>query len=303
MSAPLVGGAALHDRPGGFCVVGGSAILVVMAVSAAYSANVEGLRDRFAPPATRLAERPAVAPVAVPDADIAAPRDLTSRSQPWWQPVTTLSGEGSTTTEVFTIDRGALQWRATWQCSTGSFALTPVRADGRALRLLASAGACPAQGTGYSVHTGAHPLRVKASGPWKVTLEQQVDVPLVEPPLPEMAAPGSKLVATATMYDVDRVGKGTAHIHQLPDGRLVLRLEDFFVSINSDLEIWLSEATHPRTTSEAAAAPHTQVSFLKATTGSMNYPLPAGLDLSRVGSIVIWCELTKNAYAAATLQR
>ncbi|HVM15658.1 MAG TPA: DM13 domain-containing protein [Egibacteraceae bacterium] len=304
MTAPLVGGAAVHDRPGGLRLVAGVAILVVMAASAAYSANVEGIRDRFTPPAARLPERSAPPPlIAVPDAEVATPRDFRSRSQPWWQPLTTLSGDGSTTTEVFTVDRNALQWRAAWQCSAGSLTVTPVRADGRALRSLARSDACPAEGTGYSVQTGAHSLRVEASGAWRVTLEQQVDVPLVEPPLPEMASPGSKVLATATMYDVDRVGKGTARIHQLSDGRLVLRLEDFFVSINSDLEIWLSEAAHPRTTPEAAAAPHVQVSFLKATTGAMNYPLPDDVDLSRVRSLVIWCELTKNAYAAATFER
>ncbi len=302
MSSPVVGGVAAPDRPAGLRLVAGAVILVVMGASAAYSANVERVRDRFAPPATRLPERAPV-PVAVPEVQVAAPQDLTSRSQPWWQPLTTLSGEGATVTEAVTIDRGALQWRAAWKCTTGSFNLIPVRADGRPLRALASSGACPAEGTGYSVQTGAYTLRVEATGAWSATVEQQVDVPMIEPPLPEMASPASKVVATAQMYDVDRVGKGSARIHQFPDGRLVLRLEDFFVSINSDLEIWLSEAQHPRTTPEVAAAPHDQVSFLKATTGSMNYPLPPGVDLSRIRSLVIWCELTSNAYAAATLER
>lgn len=74
---------------------------------------------------------------------------------------------------------------------------------------------------------------------FKVSSSRQM--PLVEPPLPEMAAPGSKVVATATMYDVDRVGKGTARIYQLPDGRLALRLEDFF-----DWCELTSNATPPR---------------------------------------------------------
>jgi hypothetical protein len=105
------------------------------------------------------------------------------------------------------------------------------------------------------------------------------------------------------MYDVDREGEGTVRIVSLPDGRRVLRLEDFFVSINSDLEIWLSEHPHPETTPEAASAEHRQVSFLKATAGEMNYELAPDVDLDRYKSIVIWCELTSNAYAAATLQR
>ncbi len=302
MSAPLFGGAAVNDRPSGLRLAAGAAVLVVMAASAAYSANVEGLRDRYAPPATRLAEREP-RPVAVPD-EVAAPaRDLSSRSQPWWQPLTTLSGEGNTTTEAFTVDRGALQWRVHWECTAGSFKVTPTRSGGRPVRSLADSATCPAKGTGFSVRTGPHSLRVAATGPWTLTIEQQVDVPMIEPPLPEMAAPESKVVATATMYDVDRVGRGTALIHQLPDGRSVLRLEDFFVSINSDLEIWLSEAERPTTTPQAAAAPHVQVAFLKATTGAMNYPLPDGVDLSKFRSIVIWCELTSNAYAAAVIER
>ncbi|MEX2660163.1 MAG: DM13 domain-containing protein [Acidimicrobiales bacterium] len=304
MSAPLTGTVPVPARPGRLRLAVGAVVLVAMGASAAYSANVEGLRDRFPPPATRLAT-PAAAPspAGVPDPGVAAATDLRSRSQPWWQAVTTFSGEGATTTETFTVDGGALQWRVTWRCSAGSFEVTPVDAGGDALRSLASAGSCPEEGVGYSVRTGAHTLEVEAAGAWELTVEQQVDVPLVEPPLPEMTAPGAEVVATATMYDVDRVGTGTARIFRLPDGRHVLRLEDFFVSINSDLEIWLSEAAHPRTTPEAAAAPHEQVSFLTATTGSMNYELPAGVDLSRFASIVIWCELTSNAYAAATLQR
>lgn len=307
MSAPIVATTTGSIRPrGGWRMVVGTIVLVVMAASAAYSANVEGVRDRFAPPATRLTTRPAPEPAsgtAGAGSEVAAPRDLGSRSQPYWQPLATLSGEGATTTKAFTIDRGALQWRVAWKCTTGTFSLTPVGTNGGARRPLARKVACPAEDTGYSVKSGIYSLRVETAGAWEATVEQQVDVPLIEPPLPEMASPGTTVVATAAMYNVDRIGKGTARIHRLEDGRLVLRLDDFFVSINSDLEIWLSEAEHPTTTPEAAAAPHVQVSFLKATTGAMNYELPEGIDLSRFRSIVIWCELTKNAYAAAILER
>ena len=181
--------------------------------------------------------------------------------------------------------------------------VVPSRPSGEALpRPLADA-PCPAEGTGYSVQTGIFALQVSATGPWEVTVEQQVDSPLVEPPPPGMDSLGAQVLATAAMYDVDRVGEGTVRIVSLPDGRRVLRLEDFFVSINSDLEIWLSEHPHPKTTPEAASADHRQVSFLKATAGAMNYELPPDIDLARYQSIVIWCELTSNAYAAATLQR
>lgn len=296
--------------PGRLQLLVGAVVLAVMGVSAAYSANVAHLRDRLPPPATRLdgaAQPPLTAAggPAIPDglaAGAAPGKQLRSRSQPWWQPVAAMSGSGPSTTEVVTIGEKALQWRLSWRCTAGSFTVSPVaQATGAVVRPLASSGACPQQGTGHSVQTGRFALAVTTPAAWEVTVEQQVDVPLVEPPLAAMSDPGAKVVATGTMYDIDRVGSGSVRLHQLPDGTAVLRLEDFFVSINSDLEIWLSEAERPASTADAAKAPHQSVVALKATTGSMNYPLPAGIDLSRGRSIVIWCELTRNAYAGASL--
>lgn len=282
-------------------VVGG-VVLVLMGVSAAYSANARGLRDRYPPPITKLGHRSPASPVAIPEGPRPVAPAVESRSQPWWQELGTLSGQGATTTEPFTIDRHALQWRVRWRCESAPLSVVPVAEGGQEIRPIAASGACP-EGTGFSVRTGRFALRISTAGPWEVTVEQQVDVPMVEPPLPAMASPEARVLATGAMYDVDRVGKGTVRIHALPDGSKVLRLEDFFVSINSDLEIWLSELPHPRSTPEAAGAPHLQVSFLKATAGAMNYALPDDVDVGRYRSIVIWCELTRNAYAAAALVR
>lgn len=287
----------------------GTLILVAMGLSAAYSANAWDLRDRFRPPVTRLADRTPAPALAVPDAGVAIPNAAVAapahdiRSQPWWQPLATLQGEGAATTEEFSVDPHALQWRVNWRCEDGALRVIPAQPSGQALpRPLADA-TCPGEGTGYSVQTGTLALQVSGTGPWQMTVEQQVDTPLVEPPPPGMDSPDAQVLATAAMYDVDREGEGTVRIVSLPDGRRVLRLEDFFVSINSDLEIWLSEHPNPETTPEAASAGHHQVSFLKATVGDMNYELPPDVDLERYQSIVIWCELTSNAYAAATLGR
>ncbi len=280
----------------------GALILAAMGLSAAYSANAWDLRDRYRPPVTRLGDRAPAPAVAAPEAPVAqVANDI--RSQPWWQPVTTLRGEGSGPSESFSVDRNALQWRVKWRCTSGSLRLVPAQVPGKPLPRPLADTACPAEGTGFSVRTGRFELQATATAPWEAAVEQQVDVPLVEPLPSEADAPEARVLATASMYDVDRVGKGSVRIIALPGGQRLLRLDDFFVSINSDLEIWLSEAPHPTSTPEAAASPHRRVSFLKATAGSMNYELPADLDLSRYRSIVIWCELTSNAYAAATLER
>lgn len=281
----------------------GLAIVAVMTASAAYSANTFHLRDRYPPPATKLGDRTASPPVADPSGTTptTSPRAADSRSQPWWQPVATQSGAGAATTRVFAIDDQALQWRTVWKCERGPFRVVPVRVSGDPLRRpLADVGTCPKDGgTGYSVRPGRFLLRIVAPGPWEVKVEQQVDVPLVEDLTPEMKAPEARIEATYDVYNIDRVGRGVIKLYRLGDGSRVLRFEDFFVSINSDLEIRLSELPRPTSTDEIAKAPVRNIVPLKATTGSMNYPLPADVDLKRFKSIVIWCELTHNAYAAA----
>lgn len=281
----------------------GLAIVVVMAASAAYSANTFHLRDRFAPPATRLGDRTAAAPVADPSGatPTTSPRAAHSRSQPWWQPVVTQSGTGATNTAAFAVDDHALQWRTVWKCQGGPFKIVPVRVSGDALRRpLAEVPSCPeGGGMGYSVKPGRFSLEIAAGGPWELTVEQQVDVPMVEDLTPAMKAPDATVEAVYDVYDIDRVGRGLIKLYRLGDGSRVLRLEDFFVSINSDLEIRLSELARPTSTDDIAKAPVRNIVPLRATTGTMNYPLPADVDLKRFRSIVIWCELTHNAYAAA----
>jgi len=183
-----------------------------------------------------------------------------------------------------------------------TFAARAQHPSGKKLpRALVPATACPKQGAGFSVKTGRFALAIDASGPWAVKVGQ-VDVPLVEPPLPEMSSPEAKAVRSGELYNIDRVGRGTVKITRLPNGVMAIRLEEFFVSQNSDLELRLSELAEPKTTPEIAAAPAANLELLKATTGSMNYLIPPEVSIGRYRSLVIWCELTHNAYAAASLK-
>jgi hypothetical protein len=226
------------------------------------------------------------------------------RSQPYWVPVTTFEGDGASTTATFDVEPGVLQWRVAWHCTGGRISVAPLRqgqGGGPPSRNLADGATCATDGTGYATQAGRYSLKVDTQDHWKLTVDKQVDTPLVEPLSAEMAA--GKVISTGKVYNVDRVGEGTAKVYQLADGSRVMRLEDFFVSINSDLEIRVSPLAHPSTTDEIAAAPYQVVAPLKATLGSMNYPVPPDLDLGQYHSIVIWCEITKNAYAAATLEQ
>jgi hypothetical protein len=226
----------------------------------------------------------------------------TKKSQPYWTPVATIEGTGNTTSRSFTIDAGALQWRVAWHCETAPFTIVPVNAAGQeSRRKLADALTCPTDGEGFAADKGAQTLKVTTNGPWKATIEQQVDTPLIEPAPAALAS--ARLLGTARMHDVDKDGEGTAKLYELPNGNRMIRLEDFFVSINSDLELRLSESPDPKTTDDAVKAPFKLVSELKATVGNMNYEVPNDIDVSRYKSIVIWCEITRNAYAAASIER
>ena len=224
----------------------------------------------------------------------------TRKSQPYWTPLSTFQGTGNTTSGSFTVDPGAIQWRVSWHCESAPFTVVSVNAQGQeSRRKIADALSCPTDGEGFSAEKGAQTLKVTTSGPWRLVVEQQVDVPLVEPAPATLAS--ARVLGTAQVYDVDREGEGTAKIYELPNGTRMIRLEDFFVSINSDLELRLSELPAPKTTDEVTKAPFKVVAPLKATVGNMNYEVPPDIDVSRYKSIVIWCEITRNAYAAAAI--
>ena len=224
------------------------------------------------------------------------------KSQPYWSSIATIDGSGNTTTKTFTIDPGALQWRVTWHCETAPFTMVSVNSSGQeSKRKLADALSCPKDGEGFSADKGTQSLRVTTGGAWKAVVEQQVETPLMEPAPANLSS--AKLLGTAKVYNVDREGEGTAKIYDLGNGTRLIRLEDFFVSINSDLELRLSTLYKPTSTDEVAKNPWKLVAPLKATVGNMNYEVPKDVDVNQFKSIVIWCEITRNAYAAATIQR
>ena len=278
----------------------GALILVVMAASAIYGGGFFGLRERFAPPSSKTTASPFGTAV---DQD-AAPAPATSRrSQPYWVPVSRFQGNGPLTTPAFAVDRRAIQWRVNWRCEGGAFGIQPQRPSGEAYgHQLAGADSCPKAGVGQSVAAGRFKLDVQAEGPWQAEVEQQVDVPLAERPTPAMTSPDSRVVASGRFYGIDETGNGSVKIYRERDGSTSLRLDDFYVTPNIDLEIRFSELERPGSTRQVARAPFKDIVFLKATAGSMNYRIPPGVLSDRVRSVVIWCEITSNAYAAATLR-
>ena len=222
------------------------------------------------------------------------------RAAPHWERVKVFSRSGEAAGPI-EISARAIQWRARWRCRSGKFALTlsPRPAAGRAR----VGDRCPGGGSASWVSEGRQRLAIRATGHWRVVVEEQVDTPLREPPLRAMRRPGSRIVARGRFSGIERRGRGTTSLYRLHDGRLALRLERFATAGNTDLFVWLSEARRPRTTKQSFQAPHIELGPLKSTLGDQNYVLPAGVDVDRIRSVVIWCEPVQIAYAAAPLQR
>lgn len=218
--------------------------------------------------------------------------------RPRWERVRAFSGRGDEVTPPFLIANGAIQWRARWRCDKGRLVVRvlPRAASGQAL----VNHPCDRSGEAFAVERGRLRLSVEANGPWNAIIQQEVDTPLVEPPLREMG-PSASLLSEGRFFGVDEEGKGRALVYELPGGRLAVRLEDFWVTPNVDLELWTSTLAHPKTSKQIFNSAHSRVQFLKATAGSHNYVLPRELTAGRVLSLAIWCRFTHEIYAAASL--
>ncbi|MDQ2826277.1 MAG: DM13 domain-containing protein [Actinomycetota bacterium] len=271
--------------------------LIALLVSAILGSNMFSLRDRLFGTATPDAALPAASRVAgTPTQDTVPAAPTSLRSSPWWQDLTTLDGTGTMTSASFTVPPGAIQWRVKWTCDTGHLV---VRAPKQAKAVVD--GACPQGAEGYSVAKGQMAVQVTADGPWHLQISQQVDIPLVEPPLAAMTAGGATTVGTGAFYNIDKTGTGKVTIYHQADGRFSARLEDFFVSPNVDLELRLSALDAPHSSQEVGAAPYEIVATMDVTAGSVNYTFPEGVDPGKYKSVVVWCPPIKSAYAAATL--
>jgi len=149
-------------------------------------------------------------------------------------------------------------------------------------------------------------LGLLAVGVWALTpylYSRRVseDFPAIE----SQAATASQVLLQGSFTRVDPVhaGEGTTAIYRLPDGSLVLRLEDFRVTNGPDLFVSLSGHPMPRSRAEVHDQGYREIQALKANEGSQNYELPADLDLNQHKSVVIYCRAFSIVFSSAELVR
>lgn len=96
-------------------------------------------------------------------------------------------------------------------------------------------------------------------------------------------------------------GEGKALVVQLPDGERFVRFENFKVTNGPDLYVYLSGHPAPRNGAQLHEISALEVGRLKGNIGNQNYPLPAGTDISKFKSVVIYCKQFSVIFSTAQL--
>ncbi len=119
------------------------------------------------------------------------------------------------------------------------------------------------------------------------------------------AMPGGSpmLLARGMFIDADAIhkGTGTALLYALPDGRHVVRFEDFRATNGPALVVYLAEHENPTSAADVTDHRFVNIGKLKGNVGNQNYEIPANIDISPYRSVVIWCELFGVLFSPAAL--
>lgn len=119
--------------------------------------------------------------------------------------------------------------------------------------------------------------------------------PFVFPPPPAAEqlteADRTPLVASGTFIhanpsDPIHYGKGKVSVYQ----RTVFLEPDFEVGPGPAFHVYLVPKANVRSAGDVANEMYVDLGGLRSFKGSQRYPIPAGVDLARYPSVVIWCE-------------
>jgi len=95
--------------------------------------------------------------------------------------------------------------------------------------------------------------------------------------------------------------RGAATVHQLPDGKRILRLSEFETSNGPALHVYLVAAEVAQDNATVTQAGFIDLGSLKGNKGDQNYDIPADADLNKYRSVSIWCARFGVNFGAATL--
>jgi hypothetical protein len=95
-------------------------------------------------------------------------------------------------------------------------------------------------------------------------------------------------------------GKGTATAYRVGQ-ELIVRLDPFESTNGPALHVYLSGHAAPKNGGQLNESGALDLGNLKGNVGAQNYTLPAGTDLSKFKSVVIYCQRFHVVFSSATL--
>ena len=95
--------------------------------------------------------------------------------------------------------------------------------------------------------------------------------------------------------------KGAATVHQLGEGKRVLRLTNFETSNGPDVHVYLVAAEVAKDNATVKQAGFIDLGSLKGNKGDQNYDIPGDADLNKYKSVSIWCARFGVNFGAASL--
>lgn len=111
----------------------------------------------------------------------------------------------------------------------------------------------------------------------------------------------SMILAQGDFESLAHETRGAATIHQLADGKRVLRLSGFETSNGPDVRVYLVAAAAAKDNATVQRAGFIDLGSLKGNKGDQNYEVPASVDLGKYKAVSIWCARFGVNFGAASL--
>lgn len=108
------------------------------------------------------------------------------------------------------------------------------------------------------------------------------------------------VLSSGSFHSVAHETKGAASIHQLADGKRILRFTSFETSNGPDVHVYLIAASDA-SDSATVKAGFLELGSLKGNIGDQNYDIPADVDLAKYHAVTIWCKRFSVNFATAPL--
>lgn len=140
--------------------------------------------------------------------------------------------------------------------------------------------------------------------PQTILIEKKADEarPAAPPASPTAGVPTPGTIAAGSFRSLEHETTGRAELIRLANGSHVLRFENLDTSNGPDLVVYLSELPSNLGWRDYGRR-FIDLGRLKANRGNANYVIPAGTDVSKYRSAVIWCRRFTVGFGVAPLTR